>query len=490
MSVFKERKYSEIIDMQTEEIQSLYLSDDTPWVIGYSGGKDSTAVAQLVWVAIEQLPESERKKPVYVITTDTLVENPIVAQWVNNSLETMGKVAKEKAVPFVPHLLKPEIENTFWVNLVGRGYPAPRPKFRWCTERLKIKPSTRFVEEIANKNGEVILLIGARKSESTVRAQAFKRREKVEVREKLAAHPDMAATLVYTPIESWNNDDVWMYLLQQKNPWGHSNKDLLAMYRGASEDNECPVVVDTSTPSCGNSRFGCWTCTLVDQDKSMAAMIQNDYEKEWMLPLLEIRNELDFRGDSAREADRQRRDFRRLGGHLSHYADQEGVAQIIHGPYTQQSRAYWLRRILEAQTKIRADNNAPEYVRKLELITTDELEEIRRIWLTEKHEVEDLVPTIYEEATGATYPGPRSSSIDLFSGELLEMLMEEFGGSRVKYEAARNLLALEKRFQKMGARRGLFKELESVIRSSLFETLEDAQAHEQKKLDYKKEQLY
>src|SRR5690606_938451 len=117
------------------------------------------------------LEPNQRKKPVYVITTDTLVENPIVAQWVNNSLRTMGAAAQRDSMPFEPHLLKPDIENTFWVNLIGRGYPAPRPKFRWCTERLKIKPSTRFVEDVASKNGEVILLIGARKSESVVRAQ-------------------------------------------------------------------------------------------------------------------------------------------------------------------------------------------------------------------------------------------------------------------------------------------------------------------------------
>ena len=73
---------------------------------------------------------------------------------------------------------------------------------------------------------------------------------------------------------------------------GHSNKDLLAMYSGASADGECPLVIDSSTPSCGNSRFGCWVCTMVTEDKSMAAMIQNDEEKAWMLPMLEFRMKL------------------------------------------------------------------------------------------------------------------------------------------------------------------------------------------------------
>lgn len=483
MSILKNVGYSKVIDAHIEEIQDLYLADDTPWTIGYSGGKDSTAVTQLVWIALEKLPESQRSKPVFVITTDTLVENPIVSAWVKQSLDAMVTAAKERNVPFSPHLLTPEVENTFWVNLIGRGYPAPRPKFRWCTERLKIKPSTRFVEDVASQHGEVILLLGARKSESIVRAQAFKRRERIEVRERLAPHPEMTNALTYTPIEAWSDDDVWLFLLRQSNPWGHSNKDLLAMYRGASEDNECPVVVDTSTPSCGNSRFGCWTCTLVDQDKSMAAMIQNDYEKEWMLPLLDIRNELDFRGDEARERDRARRDFRRMSGGVSHYKDSDGVAQIVHGPYVQGARARWLRRVLEAQTKIRSDASSPEYVKNLELITLSELEEIRRIWVSEKHEVEDLVPSIYVEATGEPYPQAETAPVSLISGELLELLRTEFEDDRIGYETARNALAIEKNFQHMNARRGIFQELESTIRAGIFRNIDEAREYEQRRVD-------
>jgi DNA sulfur modification protein DndC len=89
---------------------------------------------------------------------------------------------------------------------------------------------------------------------------------------------------------------------------GDSNKDLFELYRGATEDNECPFVIDTSTPSCGDSRFGCWVCTLVSEDKSMSAMIQNDEQKSWMQPLLDLRNELDIYDDH------DRRDFRRMTG--------------------------------------------------------------------------------------------------------------------------------------------------------------------------------
>lgn len=484
-SAFADFGFTKSVGAILDLIQQLYQADETPWTIGYSGGKDSTAVAQLVWMAIKKLPREARNKPVYVITTDTLVENPVVAAWVNRSLDAMRHSAAEQEMPFEPHLLTPDISNTFWVNLIGRGYPAPRPKFRWCTERLKIKPSNRFIETVAGEYGEVILLLGARRQESAVRAHGFKQRDKTAVRAFLTPHPDLYNTLVFTPIEAWSNDDVWTFLLREKNPWNFSNKDLLSMYRGASEDNECPVVVDTSTPSCGNSRFGCWTCTLVDQDKSMSAMIENDHEKEWMLPLLEIRNELDFRGDDARERDRERRDFRRMGGHLQYYRDQEGNAQLIPGPYTQESREYWLRRVLAAQREVRDDELSPDYVQNLELITADELEEIRRIWVAEKHEVEDLVPRIYEEEMGEPYPGPSRPVVDLFDGDLLQLLRDACEGNRVRYETARNLLSIERRYRTKGSRRGLFKEIEQTLKNGCFETREEALKFKQREAEIK-----
>ncbi|MCD6175082.1 MAG: hypothetical protein J7K65_04850 [Planctomycetes bacterium] len=153
--------------------------------------------------------------------------------------------------------------------------------------------------------------------------------------------------------------------MQQPNPWDNDNKELLTMYRGASADGECPLVVDTNTPSCGKSRFGCWVCTLVEEDKSMVAMIQNDEEKEWMLPLLELRKEFEYMGPEARKLDRSRRDFRRRTGHLSSYTDKDGVFQLVPGPYKQDIRAYFLRRILQTQKILQ--EMGPKAVKDLKL---------------------------------------------------------------------------------------------------------------------------
>ena len=90
MSTLTKADVREIIDI----VKNLYLADMIPWICGYSGGKDSTAVVQLVWMALSELPEENRKKTVYVISTDTLVESPVVSLWAKRSLAKMQEAAK------------------------------------------------------------------------------------------------------------------------------------------------------------------------------------------------------------------------------------------------------------------------------------------------------------------------------------------------------------------------------------------------------------
>ena len=115
-----------------KEIQDAYLADERTWIIGYSGGKDSTTVMQIVWYALAELPEEKRKKMVHVISTDTLVETPVIVDYINNTLHVIDKAAQEQKMPFKTHKLQPQINDSFWVNLIGRGYPAPQKTFRWC----------------------------------------------------------------------------------------------------------------------------------------------------------------------------------------------------------------------------------------------------------------------------------------------------------------------------------------------------------------------
>jgi DNA sulfur modification protein DndC len=450
----------EDIQSLTDEIQELYCSDEIPWVIGYSGGKDSTAVVQLIWNAISALPSEKRNKTIHVITTDTLVENPIVSAWVSNSLKQMKIAAQEQGMPIEPHLLYPEIKESFWVCLIGKGYPAPRMRFRWCTERLKIQPANRFIRDMVRASGEVILVLGMRKAESNKRAIVMAKHEKGRVRDRLSPRSSLVNALAYTPIEDWRNDEVWIYLNQWQNPWGYSNKDLFSMYRGATADNECPLVVDTSTPSCGDSRFGCWVCTMVNQDKSMEAMIQNDEEKEWLQPLLDIRCELDIQND------RDKRDFRRIYGKVELFernVDGEMSVEPIPGPYTKYWREHWLRRVLEAQTQVR--RTAPPEMRDITLITHEELSEIRRIWLEEKHEFDDSLPRIYEEVTGEPFQDSRPSAERKLLGSDEWAVLKEICDDEMHLELMARLLHTENQFHAK-SRRGIYESLDKCFASS------------------------
>ena len=468
-SLFEEVGFEAAVEDIVGEIIELYLSDATPWVVGYSGGKDSTATLQLVWNALEKLGPDRAGKPVHVISTDTLVENPIVASWVENSLAKINKAGEERNLPIRAHRLTPALADSFWVNLIGKGYPAPRQKFRWCTERLKIKPAHAFISSMVDQYGETILVLGTRKAESAARARSMQRHHKGRYKDRLSPNASLSNSIIYTPIEDWSNDDVWMFLLERSNPWGHDNMDLFHLYKDASEDGECPLVVSTNTPSCGDSRFGCWVCTLVEKDKSMMAMVRNNEDREWMMPLLAIRNEIDFRNMSE-DGDKHLRDFRRSKGNVQLF---HGAP--VHGPYKQKTREHLLAKLLKAQNIVR--EKGPEHIQDIELIRLDELEEIRRTWVVEKHELEDSLPGIYQTATGTRYPGATLNDGAPFGAREMRILKDVCGSDQLRYEMIRELLSIENSQKNALKRARLFSSLEKAIRRSFYDDKDDAVAH-------------
>ena len=466
-SFFNEIGFKPTIEKLVDLTAKLYLEDDNPWVVGYSGGKDSSACLQLMWRVLEKI-KSENKpiKPLHVITTDTLVENPVVATWVKTSLDLLRDKAKEKGLPIFPTLLTPNIEETFWVNLIGKGYPAPNTKFRWCTERMKIRPSDRFLRKVASESGEAVLVIGTRKAESANRAISIRRFEREATRENFQKHVNLLNIVSYLPIKNWTNDDVWLYLLQEPSPWGINNKDLLSMYQGATDGGECPLVVDTSTPSCGDSRFGCWVCTLVREDKSMSAMVQNDSEKSWMEPLLQLRNDLTVK-------DHDKRDFRRLKGHVQLMGPEDDETTVP-GPYTKTSREEWLRKLLQAQNKIRNNKQLPEELRKIQLINQQELDQIRKIWFYDKLETDDILPKICEVEAKGEYNFEPLEDSHVFDHDILKILKETCGDDEMIFEIARSLLEVERKHFKSNRRTGLFDEFENIFRKSFYKDKTDA----------------
>ncbi len=431
------------------EIKQQYLSDSRPWIIGYSGGKDSTAALQLTWYALKELEPNMRTKPIYVISSDTQVETPIIVDHVNDTLKRINQTSKEESMPFTATQVKPITEETFWVFLLGKGYPAPQNQFRWCTDRLKIKPANRFILEKVSKHGEVILVLGVRKSESMSRAQVMSlHRIKGSI---LSRHSELARAFVYTPIRDFSLDDVWGYLLQTPSPWGNNNRDLLALYQSANA-GECPLVVDDTTPSCGNSRFGCWTCTVVQQDKTMEALIDGGHE--WMEPLLQIRNLLASTQDP--EVKAQFREFKRRRGTVDFNAD--GSGRIVRGPYTLDFCREVLKKLLIAQLDVRRNGPDPN----IELISHDELHEIRRLWRTEKGDWEDSLPKIYQEVTGEKLPWVEDDigSFGANESELLKRVCDERG---LPIMLLKKLLTAELQSQGMRRRSSVYSKIDRIL---------------------------
>jgi DNA sulfur modification protein DndC len=401
--------YEETLD----EIRRMYLTDERPWVIGFSGGKDSTVALQLVWYALRGLDPSERTKDVYVISGDTLVETPVIIDYLTEALASINEHAEQEGLPISAHKVMPSVEESFWVNLIGKGYPAPTSRFRWCTARMKISPANRFILERVAEHGEVVLVLGVRHQESATRSQLMSlRRIKNSL---LSRHSTLPNAFVYTPISDYSVDDVWTYLLQVPNPWGRDNNDLLALYRNSSA-GECPLVVDTTTPSCGSSRFGCWVCTVVTKDKAMEAMV--DSGEEWLEPLLQVRDFLAETQDPKRKAE-VRQHVRRNGQTMrKDYGDPSDP--LVRGPYTLEFCQEVLRRLLRAEQTSRA--SAPSG-QEVALINESELLEIRRIWRHERGDWKDSLSRIFEEETCETLDIPEDDQAGL-NGEDEELLAE------------------------------------------------------------------
>ncbi|MCW3102696.1 MAG: sulfurtransferase DndC [Bacteroidetes bacterium] len=341
----------------TEEIKDQYLAEDNnrTWIVGFSGGKDSTMLLQLVWYAIKQFPDEMRTRDIHIVCNNTLVENPKIIEYTARILNQIERAAAEQSMPIFVNRTVPRLEDTFWVNVLGKGYPAPNKIFRWCTDRLKIDPTTKFILDKISKEGEAILLLGTRSDESSSRASNIKKHEVQG--ERLRKHV-LPNAFVYAAIKDVKTEDVWKYLNQVPSPWGSSNKELVTLYRNAN-GGDCPLVVDDTTPSCGNSRFGCWTCTVVNRDKSMEALIENG--EDWMEPLIELRDLL----VTSRDSGELYREKKRRNGE-----EKEGMM----GPYKPAFRAEYLEKLFKAQKQIQKKH--PEMV----LINYQELVAIQISW--------------------------------------------------------------------------------------------------------------
>jgi len=450
MATNDERITGETIQVLLEKIREVYISDSRPWVVGYSGGKDSSCVLQLVWYALRKIPEHQRTKNIYVISSDTLVETPAVVNQLDQTLVQIGDAAAKEGMPFEVQKVTPAIADTFWVNMIGRGLPAPYTNFRWCTDRMKIAPTTSFIKKQIAEYGEVTILLGSRRTESSSRGQVMaNRRDKGAY---LSWHNDIPNALVFTPIEDWHTNDVWEYLMAVPSPWGGRNDAIVTMYRNA-QAGECPLVIDKSTPSCGGGRFGCWTCTVVQKDRSMEAMIENG--EDWMQPMLDMRDWLTE--TQIPENKPKIRDHRRRNGRVE-YFDAGGDKRIVWGPYRLEFRKEILRRLLKTQTAVRQNGPDPA----VHLIQPAELHKIRQLWLHEEGDWEDELTKIYEEETGDSLDWLMEDHAGV--GGLEKQLLAEVAAEWDLPEILmRELLDVERSQAGLSRRSGIYDKIDSVF---------------------------
>ena len=347
------------IDFARAEISDEYRKTHRyPWVVAYSGGKDSTLVLQLVFEMLLGLQPEDRRREVHVVGNDTLVESPPVIEHLHDSIKKIRDAARRLRLPLSAAVTKPDIDQTFWVNVIGRGYAPPSRIFRWCTDRMKIQPTNGYILRRVNEKGRAILLIGARRAESVNRRRTL---DKYHRRGRLSKHPSLAKCQIFSPISELETDEVWMTLLQRPSPWGGSHRDLMTLYRNA-RGGECPTVLSKDdVPSCGTTspRFGCWTCTVVPKDRSMEGLVDSGFDL--FEPLMEFRNWLQ---KIRSEPEKYRMKTRRDG--TVRYNSEGGV---IYGPFTMDTR----KKILEKLREVEEESDRS-------LISQDELDWINDIW--------------------------------------------------------------------------------------------------------------
>jgi DNA sulfur modification protein DndC len=463
------------------DVQRVYCADKRPWVIGYSGGKDSSAIMSLIYMALLGLPKDLRQKPVFVVSSDTLVETPVVVNHINDSLEAIQRGAKRDGLPISTHKVVPKSNDTFWVNLLGKGYPAPTRSFRWCTERMKIDPVSEFIKSTVSRYDEVIVVLGSRSQESASRAQVIAK-HKIDG-SRLARHTTLANAFIYTPIDTWSVDDVWkilrlchletqetpygikniwkdIYELEWENPWGSKNLTLWNLYKDSSGQGECPMVIDETTPSCGNSRFGCWTCTVVTKDRAMESLIGNG--EDWMNPLLEFRNKLAFTTDPINK--NEFRNFKRRTGKVTYqYAkDGEDIAEErkhVPGPYWFKYRKQWLKELLEL------DKQYKDEQRDIELITAPELHAIRQEWLHDPNEPDwnDSLPELFKSIYGyeLDWVYDDGASFGKNEAELISELSQDFD---IEPEMVMKLIELEVSMEGLSRRSGISDKIAALLK--------------------------
>jgi DNA sulfur modification protein DndC len=242
-----------------------------PVVVAYSGGKDSTFLLHHVLMLLTK----KHSNPLVVVYADTLVENPVIHNHAMRFLDKVKNYCEAVGIKTQVKIAKPDIKSTYWVNVIGKGYPLPSFRFRWCQDKLKIKPIKKVLSSFDNG----FMLVAVRMDESVARKRSLDRRlSSIEL--------ERNHLRVFAPMYDITEDEVWEFLVQNKTLWNETYEDVVNLYKTAR--GECPLIPEKNKfrSGCG-MRFGCWVCTVVREDKTLKNQALYD---ETLKKLLDFRN--------------------------------------------------------------------------------------------------------------------------------------------------------------------------------------------------------
>ena len=313
------------LDQDTlRRIQREYSAGDAPWVVAYSGGKDSSALLKLVYLAMLSCKSPTRRVTIAYSNTGVMI--PAVHDLATDAVQGVVREAQAAGLPMTARILSPDTQDSFFVRVIGRGYPPPTNKFRWCTERLLVKPMRTILTP--QTHSRRIVLLGTRFEESSERASTLQKHRLG--RGYYYEQTKLSNCVAFCPIVRYSTPAVWRILAAPLPPESIRADRLADLYGQAVEDRG---YADAGVASPRKPRFGCWTCTVVRRDRTLTSLVGNGHPE--LAPLLAFRNWL----QEIRE-DRSYRCARRRNGAAGP------------GPLTLAGRRRVLRHLLATQASI------------------------------------------------------------------------------------------------------------------------------------------
>lgn len=354
------------------------------WAVAFSGGKDSTATVTLVADLIET-GQIAPPQSLTVLYADTRMELPPL------QISAMGVLGELRERGIETHVVLPELDERYFVYMLGRGVPPPKNRFRWCTSQIKIEPMIAALRDVREKAGEKLLMLtGVRLGESAARDTRIITscsRDGAECGQGWfqEATPEAVADTL-APLLHWRVCHVWAWLTAHAPDRGFPTTAIAAAY-GGDEAEEI------------NARTGCVGCPLASQDFALQAVIR---QPDWayLAPLRRLKalyEELTHQ---------HRHRVRKVDVELTKDGQIGKNPQRV-GPLTMDARRYGLATVLGVQDEVNQAArrlgrptidllNQQEYERIMDLIAANTWP---RRWTGEEPAGDELIDRAFNDGT-------------------------------------------------------------------------------------------